>query len=620
MERSSLWRVGWLYAALAACAPEPAPSQHWLEVTQVRPRASVEVFLNERIVIHFSEELEPTSVHPASLRITDSEGRAARGAWTLSGARLEFTPDAVLNPELSDGGFRPGSRYSVRLLGFPAPDSLRSRSGAPLATNREWSFRVVPLTARGERPLFEDSSPTRGLPLLLLRSLVAEGDPIVISAEEPVDPASLEGEDFELFKRPSGDGSVRRVAIPLTAKLVQNDDKRASFPPGVAQIELRPRDTPLEPGDYVLRMPRLARVTDFGGHVMPLVTPSPSRALDLRVEARRRADGAGLARSLESFASTATRSAEVWPGAHGAAWWEDSGRVEVRLPAAIGDGRDGDVALHGPNDARVVRATSVLVADGSDALLAAPEGVLELRSQSSVHIAGRLARTRSLDAARAACASEWMRAIASSKLDVEDALRALVAAQVDVTVVIAGGDIVLDGWLEFDSPLVLIAGGRVRVSRRARVETPGLWLLDQGAERFAHHVGGQRVGAAERLAWRLPLLDRNVLRAPLRLALLSTSLPAAGARRFAYGPSVTLHHGTGRARVRYLGERAVGADPKSAPLLVDDPALLVGSSTLRLVIELEVFPAAAGLEAVWDPPWVDDVLIEYEPTGTSGQR
>jgi hypothetical protein len=246
--------------------------------------------------------------------------------------------------------------------------------------------------------------------------------------------------------------------------------------------------------------------------------------------------------------------------------------------------------------------------------------VLELRSQSSVHIAGRLGRARSQGAMPAACASEWLRALALERVDVEAALERLKAAQLDVTVVIAGGDIVLDGWLEFETPLILIAGGRVRVSRRARVETPGLWLLDQGTERFAHHVGGQRVGAAERLAWRLPLLERNVLRTPVRLALLSTSLPAAGARRFEFGPAVTLHHGTGRARVRYLGDRPVGADPKSPPLLVDDPALLVGSSTLRLVIELEVFPAAAGQEALWDPPWVDDVLLEYEPAGAAGQR
>ncbi len=604
--------------ALAACDRTSAPYVRWLALTQVRPSERTEVFLNERVVLHFSEELDPSSVHASSVRILDGEGRSAIGEWRAFADRLEFTPAPVLAPDLGDGGYRPGATYSVLLLGFPAPDGLRGRSGALLAASQRLEFRVVSIDARATRPLFEDSSPTRGLPLLLASPVLAEGDPILLLGEEPVDPSSLDGSDFELIKR-SANGSVARAQpVPLTARLVQNSDKRAVSPTGATLVELRPLATPLEPGSYVLRLARGGRVDDLGGHAMMLVSPTSTRWLELRVEPGRRAGRVGLAAHLESFASRATRSAQVWDDADGTAAWADSGRVEVWLPQVCGDGRDGAVALDGALDKHVLYATSIRVDRAANAGLVAAAPMTLLAAQASARIDGRLARYES-QSRPPACDAEWLTAVGGSGLGCSEALEVLEREGIRALVIVAGADLVIEGRLESSAPLVLIAGGRIRVSRQAVIEAPRVWFLDASTENLAHQVLGHRIGAGQRLNWRLERADRNLLRTSLRLAVISTSLPPGGAARFEFGPRVTLHHGWGRARVRYLGDRPVGSSSRSPELLVDDPALLVGCSTLRLLIELELFPGDGTSAAPLDAPWVDDVLIEYEPA-RAGRR
>lgn len=598
--------------ALASCVRRVDPAPTWLSLTQVRPIERAEVFLNERVVLHFSEPLDPASVHPGSVRIVGEGGRVADGLWWPSADRLEFTPSPVRSPDLSDGGFRPGANYTVQLLGFPAPDGLRGRSGAPLQANQRFELRVVAADPNSPRSLFEDSSPTRGLPLVLNSPLVSEGEPILLLGEEPLDPSSLDGADFELVKRSSSGSLHRSTGIELTARLVQNSDKRAVFPSGATVVELRPRQTPLEPGNYVLRLSRDGRVDDLGGHAVMLVSPTSTRWLELRVEAGRRTHHGGLASYLESFASSASRSAEVWEDADGTALWTASGRVEVTLARVCGDGADGELDLSGALEAADSRATRVQVGRENDAQLSATSNLVVLRAQTSIRIDGQLRRVLPTSTAPD-CDSEWFAALRSSPLESSEALQRMEREGVRATVIVAGGDLVIEGRLECSTPLILIAGGRIRVSRQAVVEAPRLWFLDPTTENLAHQVRGHRIGAGERLAWGMERARTNLLRTPLRVAVLSSSLPPSGAARFEFGPRVTLHHGAGRARVRYLGDRPVGSTSRSRSPLVDDPALLVGCSTLRLLIELEVLPGdGSGLDP-WDPPWVDDVLIEFEP-------
>ncbi|NUP95157.1 MAG: hypothetical protein HUU28_03235, partial [Planctomycetaceae bacterium] len=71
----------------------------------------------------------------------------------------------------------------------------------------------------------------------------------------------------------------------------------------------------------------------------------------------------------------------------------------------------------------------------------------------------------------------------------------------------------------------------------------------------------------------------------------------------------------GSARVQYVGEHAAAGGERLGDVLVDDPAALVGCPTVRILVELEVVPGA-----VWDPPFVDDVTLEYEPAGPKRER
>jgi hypothetical protein len=54
-----------LLAGLGGC-DQRAREERWLELRQIRPENKIDVYLNERIVLHFSEPLDPSSVHPAA--------------------------------------------------------------------------------------------------------------------------------------------------------------------------------------------------------------------------------------------------------------------------------------------------------------------------------------------------------------------------------------------------------------------------------------------------------------------------------------------------------------------------------------------------------------------------
>jgi hypothetical protein len=607
--------------------------RRWLALVQVRPQNHVGVFLNEKLQLDFSEALDPTSVDRQSVRVTADDGVPARGELRVDEDRLVFVPDPVLAFDLSDGGYRPGRTYYVDLAGFPLVNGLRGRSGAPLARNLRLEFRTVEVTEPRSGFVFEDSSQSRGLRVVLRSTSIEPGDPIVLEGEEPLDPSTLFGADFVLQRelieqqQPGRTRPPLSAPIALRAQLTQNHDRNEPLARGTALIELLPVDRLLEPGRYWLNVDAdKLRLRDFGGNRVKIWARDPTINTRLEVTVAPRTPGAENASWFqESFVDARQRSFE-WPdGFDGTARWSGNGRVEIVWPAAALDGRDGDVRLPAREPRRDVHATRLVLAAGSACELDSTPGLVVLRAQGKLTIAGELRRTTHGGAATNTSDGDPrapFMALMKEERSLSEALADAAAADMDATVLIAGGDLVIDGRVDCDQPVLLVAGGRIRAARGDVVGANGLYYLgDGGSVLQDRHASPQRALAAvqSRLALDPPSKESpNPLAVPMSWAVVSSSIPpVGGASRWHVGPTVVAYDGIGRARVRYLGERVELDGVRE--ILVDDPGALSDCPTLRLQVELylpgrDEKTGAGRDEKVrpWDPPWVDDVRLEFD--------
>lgn len=605
--RSKLLRM--LVLLLPACA-DGVPQPRVLRLRQATPEpGATGVYLNEAVELFFSDEVDPASVHAQSARILSLDGVPARGRWEVSGRRLTFTPDPVLAPDLSDGGYRPEATYRVELSGFPRPDGLRGLGGEPLPGTLRWEFNVVSAGQGRHGFLFEDSSLERGLPLVLRTFEVPPGGPIVLEGEEPLDPSTLFGEDFLL--QPQGAGGRQLAApIPLRARLAQNFDKRAPRRRGTTLVELIPQ-VRLESGaSYRLQMKFQARLRDFGGHPVPylptLSLPAlagQSALIHVRESSLPPADV-----YLEPFLSPDNRSPEVVPGADGTAWWGDSGRVEVRFPRAAGDGRDGPLELRGRVEREDLHAVRILIPRDAQVELPARPGLVVVRAQGALRVEGALARRAPVGEAPVFLAGEsvsrWLSRVASEGGT--------------ATVLVAGGDLTVTGELEVAGPLVLVAGGRLRLERQERIRAGEIHVLPEAArgQPYLDPVV-DKIERTVAAPLELDLVRDNPLVEPLTFAVRSGPIPREGqAARWRGPPRIGGHAGTaGDYRVRFVGSSPGRGLGERSDRVVEDPEQLTDSPSLRLQVELLVRPAAS-----WDPPWVDFVEVSWDPVGAERPR
>ena len=622
--------------ALAGCA-EPAGEPGFLRLVQLRPQSADEVFLNERIVLHFSEDLDPASVTSRSVRIQSRPGGVpAEGSLVVQGRQLVFIPRPVLSPDLSDGGYRPGTRYRLELSGFPRPDGLRALSGVPLERNLAWEFVTVDVTEPRSGFVFEDASLESAGPLILTRTSISPRGPIELEGEEPLDPSTLFGEDFLLLEYRYVDGLPGQLIgepIPLSARLVENHDKHALHYLGRTRVLLEPRRL-LEPGSrYVLSAKSPSRLRDFGGHPVRVLGPRLERKMFVTVDAL---GGGEEDAFFEPFFDDRMMSRTPVAGADGTARW-GGGRVEVSWPAAAGSGRDGEVRLDGAEERSDIHATRLSVPSGARCELSAVPGPVVLRAQGSVTLEGRLVRKAGGDKigffelwsemrlarldSDTATSLEEICAMAPERCDelrgilesgefplaptLSEWLRDAMAAGENCTVIVAGGDLVMRGRVDVDGPLLLVAGGRIRVSDRDELRAHRTYYLGLGDGRLL--VSYPDGGSVEAFL-RMDPPQGNPIVEPLVFAVGSGLIPEQGrAVRWEPRSSVGGHHGShGAYRVRYLGERGDG----SGVQIVDDPASLTDCPTLRILVELEVRPGAE-----WDPPWVDFVELHWEGEG-----
>lgn len=645
MKPAAITLVWGLSTALAACA-QREPEARWLQLEQFRPANTTGVFLNEPLVFHFSEGLDPTSVLPTAVQIVARNGERtrARGDWLLAGNKLTFQPAPVLAPDLSDGGYLPDTTYDISLAGFPRLDALRDLTGVPLERSLSLTFTTVDPAAPESGFVFEDASMDVGLPLFLQRDRVEPGAPILLEGEEPIDPSTLFDDDFALYKQiESGEnGSKRPEPIGVRARLLDNRNRRAArWGEGTTLISLQPLEK-LEPGARYRLLVGAdlnqagadLRLRDFGGHRV-LVRSRTRKNNRIYIDVASHAFGApgSYFEHTETFMTPELRSIEppglpdlavdAPLGVDGTLYWGTSGRVELLWPAAAGTGRDGFVEL-GATDARTdLHATRVRVAAGVTCELDAPAGPVVVRAQGKLLIEGSLVRLGSGEPVEddSAFVPLEVPAYAADPAAREEPIEALsdwlartIAAGTPCLVLIAGGDLVIHGSVEADCPVLLVAGGRLRVGGRV-LRAPRVFTLGEGAGNgieFAHPEGTYYTDPA-RLELDEPRL--NQLAVPLVFGVRSSSIPPlGGAERWHDSPKVGLYKGgfgpaeafVPQTLVQFLGERA---DPERGPaqMLVPDPVLLVDCPTLKLDLTIIVGPGE-----VWDPPWIDSVQVRWD--------
>ena len=630
---------------LVGCGPGPGTAEV-LRLEGVRPEQSEGVFLNEQLVFHFSEALDPASVTSASVRIlpTDPELAArfgpARGELVVAGRALVFTPAPVLAFDLQDGGYRPGTSYSVELAGFPRPEGLRAKSGAPLASSARYDFSTVEVGEDRVAIAFEDPAPGRGLPVFLRSDSVEPGEPILLEGGEPLDPSTLYAADFTLRKGPRVRSELG-PPIPLRARLRDNRDRTSGA--GATVIELLPTQR-LEIGEtyQLLVDERMLRLRDFGGHRVIVRNAQGRTRLELTV----RPPLSGLAEAYleytETFIDDRLRSPEPVPGVDGTIHWTDTGRAQVRWPRSAGSGRDGALELGERHFADDTEATSVRSQERVTTRLNAVPGLVVLRSQGKLLVAGRVERRTGepftsttalpfvLEEVELPDSARPVSPGAAAGEGLSDWLLRARAVNANWTVLIAGGDLVIEGTVSSDGPLMLVAGGEVRVATGARIEAPFVATVGHRPRAEVRYFDGQRPADAWRADLVIEAPESNPLAAPLRLGVRSAPIPQIGeAARWHPGPRVGGRAGSGAWRLSYIGSpqappRAPRFGPGSGPTgtasngdssrteqVADDPAMLEASPTLRFELVFEL-PAASD-EGSWDPPWIDSIQLRWDP-------
>jgi hypothetical protein len=559
------------------------------------------VFLNETLVFDFDRELDRASVTQESVRIVGPEKKPARGRLEVTGKKVLFHPDVPRSADLADGGLAPASVYSVAVAGFPFPDGVRDRDGRPLAESYFASFTTVdPGATTGQ--VLEDLTPDRAEPMRLAATEIGPVDAIELVCGEPVDPRTLVAEDFELLDYES------TSRIPVRVELRENRFDGARIE--VRAIDAEGNLEALDVGTYQLWVGEKAHLRDFSGHPVLTAWFNEPLAGTLRVVERDERSTVVDGR-LEDFLDERRRSPAHVEGVAGMAAWR-GGVVTISDPAAAGDGLAGKVSLAAEEPRIDVQATAIELPVGEVVRLTGA-GLVVVRSQGRLTVDGELVRDVEGKQRRAQelgleRVEEWNRwASNESAWDTEpmafaegESLTLWLSRAREQnaawTVLIAGGDLEVRGRIWTDGPLLLVAGGWIRVVGDVLARPGQNWTLGTAGTSNAPLVmdAPRRNPLAEAQTW-------AVLSAPIR--------PSARPRRW-WPATVQGSVGGGSFRVSYLGERDGPGASVEVVGPVDSPVLLERCDAVRLRVDLTMFPGSTS--PVWDPPIVDAVEIAWE--------
>jgi len=558
------------------------------------------VLLNEPLVFYFSDELDPASVTPSTARVLDSSGRLVAGEFRAENNRLVFEPRLAKLQGLSDGGFRPSEHVTVELSGFPVPSGLRSLRGELLEASFTSAFDTIEKGVEGAS--FLDGTPDAAYPLLLESTTIGAQEAIGLICVEAVDPRSLNPGAFQLRRYQPG-GAFEEIAVDVS---LESNTMEAGARLVIRALQSRESGVPrrLEPGDYHLWIHEGADAPrDLGGH--PMRSSWSPTQLPAVVTVELRPELAGNRSVRLDFLSMELASPAEVPGTDGTVRWSGTGGLGLWLPLAAGDGSAGEVAADATSIAAALaeaqgdlHAARLRLPVDEKLDLSARGGVVVLRSQTSMRIEGPLVRaSQDASVGRLGGSSH----LPGVRGDGVDSLDGWLAQQADegreLTALVAGGDLWIDGDITVEGPLLLAAGGRLRV--RGRIEAHEIWVVGVGGGVDLHP-------AARQSGLRMVPTALNRLQTPLRLGALSAPFrPESKAPNWS-SATLGIAAGAGSARVRFLGERDLAGGGVETVGPVDDAAVLDRCGGIRIWIELEMRPGEP-----WDPPMVDFVDLRW---------
>ncbi len=654
----------WLCLALLSLLPGCTPAEPdggRLALESAFPAAGGQpLLLNDAIRLTFSEPVDPTSVTRESARIVNRRtGVEAQGEWLVDGRLVRFQPSGVRNAALSDGGFRPGQTYRLTLTGFPFLGAIRSTGGASLERSAALDYLVVSVEG-GARPgdegtaVLRDASPGRAE---VLR--VAAGEPgsadtlplpwdeaLVLTCAEPVDPRSIRPSDYEfrlaLGAEPRGlpgpgglspiDRSRRDVpsAAPLQAtlgvariELVTNEGERGLSRDGGGESGARLRFHPRSPFPVAngrgpvlfelhLKSGSGGGIRDFSGTAVGRT----QRAIRFTVAREDLRSPEGENSYTFDFIDDLDFVPVLDRQSDGTARWIGNGRVDIRFPAAAGDGRSGEIVLSGTEASKDTQATGLSIPAGTETQLTG-EGLVVLRAQGRINLDGSLTRRTAGETAPPMWDSSKLILPQGDSEALSTWLKRAAALDHPWTVIIAGGDLVVSGDIDVDTPLLLVAGGRIRGAGRPKAADGQLWLLGEGGgfELPHQHNPNASPNVVPPLVIDEPL--HNPLSRPLTFVALSSPVPKGQRPRFWQEAEVLGERGArGDYRVQFLraGILQAGEDGLAQAARFDEPGLVLdpssgGGAPVRMRIELVVYPH----RGTWEPPFVDRVDLAWSP-------
>ncbi|MEM1453194.1 MAG: Ig-like domain-containing protein [Planctomycetota bacterium] len=619
--------------ALATSCSDPGAARSELRLLDARPEPETSLLLNDDIRLTFDAPIDQTTVTLESVRLervgATGASRVASGRWEVEGRSLRFVPDGVRSPDLADGGYVPGATYRLTIAGFPFLGAVRSLDGASLERSVSLTYPVVRATTG--QAVLRDASPETTSRLRLLPSATgAENtrpiqwtEPLRLACDEPLDPRTIRPREYEVraYRDPRNPEPVLYdpPAIAVDRIVLESNEGEDAEGGGGARLVVHfAQPLPIPDGSFA----REFVFKERDGVVPSLKDFSGGDAFGRRIRFFAARQDVLPSESDQSYEFEFLDDLDFVPvhdpASDGTARWSGTGRVGIRYPAAAGDGADGAVTLGGAEARGDVRATRIALLEGDTCTLES-EGLVVLRAQGRIELDGRLERAAPpdlpppmwdpverpfADSARGAeCLSEWLRAARE--------------ADSPWTVIIAGGDLVVRGRIDVGTPLLLVAGGRIRGAGMPRAAEGQLWLLgDGGGFELPHH---RNPGAIPNVA--PPLVIDEPLANPLVEALtfvaISSPVPKGSNPRAWLSPEIRGSGGSsGSYLVQYLRADALrgGEEGLGQAVRYDEPNGAMepdslGGGAIRLRIELEVRPGPGA----WEPPYVDRVRLSWSP-------